>query len=303
MKKVFTCGGVSFNSVIKLDNFFQPKPQTIHQCNYSETIGNTGAGKALNFARLGFSTTLHTLLGNDKFGKKLKAQLKEAKLNLIYDVDPKGTERHINILNGVGERISIFTNPSSDFPDVNINRLIPYIKGADIVVINISNYCRELLPISKKFKKEIWTDLHDYDGSNPYHDDFINAADYIFFSSENFPEYKKFMEEQINNGKKLVVCTHGKKGSTAITQEKKWIETSAISDYKLLNSNGAGDAFMTGFIYGFHKNCSTDQCLKYATIAGGLTVESEEISNPELKRSNSIELEYNRHFHNNKLNF
>lgn len=296
MKKIFTCGGTSWNAVITLDEFPLAVPQTIHDCIFNETLGNTGAGKALNFARLGFETTLHTVLGEDCYATYIREELKAPNLTIVSDLDPKGTERHLNLLNKHGQRISIFTNPSSDTPTIAYEQLVPYIAAADFVVINISNYCRELLPISKRFEKLVWTDLHDYDGKNTYHDDFIKASDYIFFSSENFPDYRTFMETQIDQGKQLIVCTHAEKGATALTNTKEWIEVSAITDYTLHNSNGAGDAFLAGFIYGFSKGFEIAKCMRYATIAGGLTIESSYISNPKLRSSNILEKEYKKHY-------
>ena len=60
------------------------------------------------------------------------------------------TERHLNIMNGRGERISIFMNPSSDTPNINYSKFEKNLKKADYIVINIANYCRYILSICKK---------------------------------------------------------------------------------------------------------------------------------------------------------
>lgn len=281
-KKIFICGGVSYNSIISLPDFFEPKPQTIHSCVYNETIGNTGAGKVLSLSKLGFSTTLHTLLGLDEYAQKVKRYLNQPNLYFIYFIDPNGTERHLNILNSRGERISIFTNPSSENPLINYEQYSKMIKVSDYVVINISNYCRNFLPICKELNKQVWTDLHDYDGSNSYHQDFIDAADYIFFSSENIEDNKSFMVKMIEAGKKIVVCTHGSKGATAYTYKKVWIYDPAILDFELVNSNGAGDNFFSGFLYAYSKNRRIQECMKFGTIAAALSVTTTELVSENL---------------------
>lgn len=285
MKKIFVCGGASYNAVISLPNFFEPKPQTIHSCDYNETVGNTGAGKALALSKLGFETTLHSLIGNDEYAPKVKSQLNQPHLDFRFFIDPKGTERHLNILNSKGERISIFTNSSSENPLVQYNQYRSLIDSSDYVVINISNYCRNFLPICKALNKEVWTDLHDYDGYNAYHQDFIEASDYIFFSSENIKDYKVFMEEMIEAGKKLVVCTHGSNGATAYSAEKEWIYEPAILDFELVNSNGAGDSFFSGFLYAYAKGKTIEKCMKYATIGGAMCINSPTIVNNLLNAS------------------
>ncbi len=295
MKNIFIIGGASYNSVITLAEFPKAIPQTIHNCHFNETIGNTGAGKALSLSKLGFKTMFHSLLGSDSFGRKVTSYLQEPNLNFIHDIDPKGTERHLNIMNNKGERISIFMNPSSDAPDIDYSKFEEDLKKADYTVINIANYCRYILSICKKLNKEIWTDLHDYDGKNEYHQDFIDAANYIFLSSDNLPDYKPFMIQQIENGKKLVVCTHGKGGATAYTKEGKWIETPIINSYKMINANGAGDSFFSGFLYGFSKRYNTEKCMQFGTITSGLCIESELIANNKLSKT-IVEREFLKYY-------
>lgn len=295
MKNIFIIGGASYNSVITLNQFPKAIPQTIHNCHFNETIGNTGAGKALTLAKLGFNTTFHSLIGDDSFGNKVRSYLEESNLNFISDIDSKGTERHLNIMNSRGERISIFMNSSSDVPEIDYSKFEKDIVTSDYIIVNIANYCRNILPICKKLNKEVWTDLHDYDGKNEYHQDFIDASDYIFLSSDNLPDYKPFMKLQIENGKKLVVCTHAKGGATAHTNDGKWIETPVIDTYKMTNANGAGDSFFSGFLYGFSKGLKTKKSLQYATITAGLCIESETITSNKLSK-NLIESEFLKYY-------
>ena len=63
MTKILVLGGVSVNTMIYLDQFPQPTPQTVFSKGYHETIGSTGAGKALNLKKLGLDVTLHGLIG------------------------------------------------------------------------------------------------------------------------------------------------------------------------------------------------------------------------------------------------
>ncbi len=281
MKKIFNIGGASYNSIIHLDEFPEPIPKTIHHCEFKETVGNTGAGKAITLSKLGFYVAFHSMIGIDVYGKKIMEYLDRPNLNFIKDFDPTGTERHLNLMNKKGERISIFMNPMSDNPEIDYTIFDEHIKSSDFVVVNISNYCRNVLPICKANRVEVWTDLHDYDGKNNYHQDFIDTSDYIFLSSDNLKNYKTFMEEMIQQGKKLVVCTHGKAGASALTQEG-WVEVEAVTDYKIKDTNGAGDAFFSGFLYGFSKEYSVEKCMQLGSIAGGLCVQSELIASEEL---------------------
>ena len=295
MKKVFIIGGVSYDTILYMDSFPKPEPQTLYSNHYNETIGSTGSGKALALNKLGLNVSLHAVAGDDYFGNKINKTLTDEGINYFYDIDPNGTERHTNIMDKSGRRISIYLNTSSFEPNVDIDKIEDNIKNSDYIVLNIINYCRYLIPIIKKYNKEIWCDLNDYDGENPYHQDFIDAADYIFMSSDNLRDYKNIMKKFIEQGKNLVICTHGKEGATALTGDLRWIEVPIISEYKLKDSNGAGDNFFSGFLYGYIKGYNINECLKLASIAGGLCISSKELVNDNLSEK-KLEEEYNNYF-------
>lgn len=281
-KHIFIIGGTTFDHIVSLPTFPQPFPQTIHQAHLNETTGSTGAGKALCLTRLGVSNTLYSVLGNDSFGHQVIDFLKQEKVSFLYDVDPKGTERHINLMDRQGGRISIFVTQSSELIEYNFKSIHEQAEKADLLVLNILSYCKPLIPLVKKFNKPIWTDLHDYTDHNPYHEPFIEASDYIFLSSDNLPDYKKTMVDLLHRGKELIVCTHGKKGATALTKSGEWFFEPALTTFPLIDANGAGDNFFSGFLYAFLKNQTTDACLKYGTICGGYCISSSQLVNEEL---------------------
>lgn len=298
MKKVFNIGGTTFDSIIHLKAFPEPKPHTIHGVPFHETIGSTGAGKALNLAKLNVNQTLHSIIGDDMYGKKIEEILERNGIDFIYDFDPKGTERHVNLMDENGGRISIFVQECSNELPLNMEKIEPFIKEADVIVLNIINYTKQLIPLIKMYNKQVWVDLHDYDLGNPYHDPYIEAADYIFLSSEKLDDYRSLMQTLINQGKELVVCTHGKKGSTTLTSKGEWIETPIVDHYPFVDANGAGDSFFSGFLYGHLKGTPLKKCLAYATICGGLTISSRELASDELSPM-KLEEEYRKHFPSN----
>jgi len=285
MKRVFVAGGASFDSVVHVNSFFKPKAQTVFSHGLHEITGGTGAGKALNLARLGFDTRFHYFAGRDRYGAEIRRSLVNSGVHPIRTLDPAGTERHFNIMEDSGDRISIYTAYSTFDPAIPqplLGQLEREIARADYAVLNIINYVRRLIPLARKHGIPVWCDIHDWDGNNPYHEDFISGADRIFMSSDQMKEgYRAFMERMIDSGKDLVVCTHGKSGSTALTREGKWLEVPALS-FEQKDTNGAGDSFFSGFLYAFSRGADTETALRYATVAGGLCVTSPELVHPEL---------------------
>ena len=291
MPHALVIGGVSFNTMVYLDTFPQPLPQTILSKRFHETIGSTGAGKALNLCKLGFGVTLQGMIGDDALGRRLIAELTAAGIEFLYDIDPRGTQRHLNLMDRAGQRISIFLEPGSFEPAFDADRVARRVGGSDYVLLNISNYCRTLIPLIQPCGKPIWCDLHDYDGRDPYYDDFIAAADVVLLSSDRLPDYRTFLERMIAQGKQIAICTHGSQGATALTRAGEWIETPAIPGYTLVDSNGAGDSFLAGFIYGRARGYTARQSLELGALAGGLCISSTELAFPELSPA-LLEREY-----------
>ncbi|HBH48724.1 MAG TPA: kinase [Bacteroidales bacterium] len=287
-KNILIISGASYDSIVYLDKFPEPLPQTIHESVFSEGPGSTGVGKASNLCHLGFNTSLQILVGDDYYGKQIRDFLSGKPVNQLVDIDPKGTERHVNLMNKNGERISIFITSASSTPPIDYTKYEKLIQDADIVILNIIDYARQFIPLLKKYNKEVWTDLHDYNEGNPYHEDFIDAADYVFLSSDNLSDYKSTMQDIMSRNKKLVVCTHGKKGASALTSELKWYDSPIIDSYKVIDTNGAGDAFFSGYLYAHCKNLPTQTCLTYGHILGGLCVNSHEIAPPQLSEDGVV---------------
>lgn len=292
---VLVLGGVSWDTLVYLERFPEPRPQTVFSRGWHETLGSTGAGKAINLRKLGMDVSFHAMVGDDEPGRKIREAMDREGIRFWYDVDPAGTERHINLMEDGGGRISIYTSCATFQPVVALQRIEERIATHDHVVLNILNYCRRLIPAIRRSGKPIWCDIHDYDGRNEYHRDFVTAADYLFLSSDSMADYRAFMMEMIADGKQLVVCTHGRRGSTALTREGRWIETPILEDYRRVDTNGAGDSFFAGFLYAWDGGNPIDICLRMAAIVSGLCITSRELACPELTPDLAAQ-EYRKHY-------
>ena len=277
MTSVVVIGGVSYNLMIYLDQLPEPHPGTLYSRGYHETIGETGAGKALALHRLGLDVTLHALLGDDVQGQLVRNYFTREGLSCLFERDPRGTPRHVNLMANTGGRLSIYVEAGTFEPVIDLVQLEVVIARSYYVVLNIVNYCRHLIPLARKHSRPIWCDIHDYDGRNPYHQDFIDCADYLFMSSDAMPGYHTFMEAQIRRGKKLVVCTHGSAGTTALSDNGEWVETPALINYPVVDTNGAGDSFFAGVLYGYAHAYPLQICLRVGAVMGALSVTSQEL--------------------------
>jgi sugar/nucleoside kinase (ribokinase family) len=281
LPSVLVIGGTTFDHIVYLNNLPDSKPCTIHQCRFQETTGSTGTGKALALHQLGVPVHLISACGDDIWGSQIRNYLHKTGVSFDLFTDQKGTERHINLMDADGKRISIFITNSSETIDLPDNYLKSQIDTHDIIVLNIISYCRPWASLVSACNKPVWTDLHDYNGNNSYHQPFIDAAQYIHLSSDNLSDYRSLMQRLIHDGKKLVVCTHAKAGASLLSAEEGWMDVSA-PEVHVKDTNGAGDNFFAGFLYGWIRNETLHNCMNFGARAAALCVQSNAIVSEQL---------------------
>lgn len=207
------------------------------------------------------------------------------------------TERHTNLINKNGERISIYTDYGKFGQDFDIIAYEKSIEEADIILLDICEFVKHLFPILKKHKHKIWVDIHDFDGINPWHQEFLPFANAVFMSSDVLETEEKVKEvvRTILRDKQFVVCTHGKKGAEYFSPDGKEIFQDIVEQFSPVDSNGAGDAFVSGYLYGVKNGFPAEICMKYATLVSGFTIASPFLYNKDLSVEN-LEQMYQQYF-------
>ena len=117
MTSAAVIGGVAWNLLVEVPPSAD-RPDDVARHRAPEGIGGTGAGKALHLARLGIRTRLHALVGEDEPGGHVRESLSDAGVELTAWPDPAGTERHLNLLDPHGDRVSIFLDHATPDPGV-----------------------------------------------------------------------------------------------------------------------------------------------------------------------------------------
>ncbi len=219
---IVNIGSVAYDTIIQVHEFQEFKSdlhlwakETYH------AIGSTGAGKALCLASLGIDNSLITVIGKDEQGTKIKKYLSANTIDVHY-YESDVSIAHTNIMHGSGNRISATTSYPSDELGINPLQYEHLIKKADIVLLNINDFARGFIPILKKHEKTCVVDLHDYDGKNEYHKEFLQAADIVFTSGVGIENQKAYIESHIECGKLLSVVTLGSEGYIAQDSSGKW---------------------------------------------------------------------------------
>ena len=107
------------------------------------------------------------MVGEDHHGEWVREYFARENVPFVYDLSTLGTERHVNLMDEAGKRISIISRSGGSPERVSYGRIEPLIAWSDYIALNIVDYCRAMIPLIKSHHKEIWCDIHDYDGRQP----------------------------------------------------------------------------------------------------------------------------------------
>jgi sugar/nucleoside kinase (ribokinase family) len=91
------------------------------------------------------------------------------------------------------------------------------------------------------------------------------------------------------------VCTHGRAGSTGLSGDGEWFDVPSLAEIPVHDTNGAGDAYFAGYLYGQARDYDVLRCMQLGTLAGGLCVTSSELAHPDLSPQ-WVESAWRRHY-------
>ena len=164
----------------------------------------------------------------------------------------------------------MFANGGSHEFRVNTEPMAAPLHDADVVSVTIVNYCRQFLPLLRRLHKQVSVDIHDYDGINPYHQEFM--------SSLKLPGWRSFLEGRIATGTTVAVCTHGSAGASGLTAETGWIDVPAVEVENVVDTNGAGDAFYAGFMTSWLSKGDLESAMRRGAETAAQAVQSPDLA-------------------------
>jgi acarbose 7IV-phosphotransferase len=277
--KAVVLGGVAWNIMVAVDRFPDPEPQTLFPKAMHEAVGSSGAGKALNLRSLGVEVSLWARIGDDEPGDHVRRAMHDAGVWFVEELDPLGTARHINLMDASGERMSMIVSPGSVDAAPDVTPVAGLLADASFAAVTIMNHCRPFLPIIRDAGVPLWIDIHDYDGVNTHHDEFISASDGLLMSTVAMRDWRGFAEEQVRGGRAIVICTHGARGASGLTADDGWVDVPAVPA-EVVDTNGAGDAFFAGFIVARSAGASLRSSLEAGAEQAARAVQSPDLAPP-----------------------
>ena len=277
-----------------LDILVHPTPRDVYAQDATIVSGIQfeNGGDALNVAvtacKLGVDVRITGAIGDDLNGEILKKRvLEKAPLDFSGLKKKKGvdTSTVVVMVREDGQRSFLETEGSNyqlSVEDIDFS----VIDWADIVTINgtfmlpkldgagtkkIFSYAKE--------KGKITVMDTDFDSTGRWMRTIEEALPYVDYFVPSFDEAKylagtedveKMGEVLLNAGPKHVIIKLGGEGCYTVTKEERFFTKAFAVD--AVDTTGAGDNFVGGLIHAIGMDYSLEQCVRYASAVGAISV-------------------------------
>lgn len=214
---------------------------------------------AFNMQKLGIPTSVISVTGNDAYGKEVVSELSRAGIDVshlrvdagktaVCQMELIGNERvHGAYEEGVMENV-VFSVEQVSFAGLHSH-----------VHLAFYGHAEAYLPYLKEQGCTVSFDYSDDLGSSLV-EETIPYVDYPFFSYEQRdPFIEEYLRDKVNKGAKTAVATFGSKGSLAF--DGKHFHEGTVVPAQVINTIGAGDSFIAGFMYGVIQGWEIPRCL------------------------------------------
>lgn len=220
---VLVLGGAGVDTIVHVPQLPLPYADSyMIEQGIRTRAGQTGDFVALGLDALGLRVHHLDMLGDDPEGDLVRALHTEKDIAFTAIPHPAGTKRAVNLVGPDGRRLSLYdvsrTQGEDRFPEDTVRTLA----GASRHVhVTITQPCADALPLLRESGATLSTDLHDWDGENPYHAPFAHAADVVFLSATALGDPERTMRRIADRGRaEVVVATAGAKGAYLLADDE-----------------------------------------------------------------------------------
>ncbi|MEU2251533.1 carbohydrate kinase family protein [Streptomyces sp. NPDC019224] len=271
---VVVVGGSGVDTIVRVDALPVPLADAVMVGPIQEWPGQTGGNVALGVRALGLEVAFLDCIGDDWIGAQVRERMAEGGVEFHAVISPAGTRRAVNLVDATGRRMSFYD--ARDPEDLRMPRdfYLPRLRRARHVHLSIMNFARFLYDDIEALGVPVSTDLHDWDGLGEHQREFALRADLVFFSAAaTGGRAPALMREILREGRATtVVATAGAEGAYLLTRDggdEPLHIPAVVPPAPVVDSNGAGDAFVTGFLYGRLDGREPSECARLGAVAGG----------------------------------
>ncbi|MFJ7996046.1 carbohydrate kinase family protein [Streptomyces sp. NPDC096310] len=273
-------GGSGVDTVVRVDSLPVPLADSVPVGPIREWPGHTGGNVALGCRNLGLNVKFLDYIGDDWTGVQVRDRLAAGDVDFETLISPEGTRRAVNLVDRTGRRMSFHDARDPEGLRMPREFYLPHLRRARHVHLSITDFTRHLFDDLEALAVPVSTDLHDWDGLDDYHREFAFRSDLVFLSAAGAGErIASVMREILREGRaEAVVATAGAGGSYLMTRDGGRTPRpvrATVPPAPVVDSNGAGDAYVCGFLYGRLAGLDLEQSAALGAVAGAYACTAE----------------------------
>ncbi|MEU3555332.1 PfkB family carbohydrate kinase [Streptomyces fragilis] len=266
---VLVLGGAGVDTIVYVPELPLPDADSRLVQGVLARAGHTGDFVALGLNRLGLKVHHLDVVGDDPEGELVRAFHREHGIALTAPHAPHGTRRAVNLVGPDGRRASLYdgSRGGGHYPEETVAAHAGRARHAHV---SITQPAADALPVLRRAGVTVSTDLHDWDGEAAHHLPFALAADLVFLSAAALPaDPRPTMRRIAEEGRaRVVVVTAGAQGALQLADGTISRIAPAVPPAPVVDSNGAGDAFAAGYLYGWLRGDDAERCGRLGAVAG-----------------------------------
>lgn len=224
------------------------------EANFTQNIdylGQAGGYASRGYSRQGKRTAFIGHVGDDFSGRFIREVFARDGIDTrALFTDPTGTARSVNFMYPDGRRKNFYDGKAHMTLTPDLPTCRDVLSCARLAHFNIPNWARHLLPVARQAGTLIACDLQDVVRvDDPYRGDFIESADFLFFSAANYPDPTPLIYEFWGrNPGCVIVSGMGARGcALGVAGRVEFFDPVTLPE-PVIDSNGAGDGLAVGFL-------------------------------------------------------
>ncbi len=240
--------------------------------------GPTNTIRGIN--NLGFQCSLIGAIGEDEVGEEFVNQLYTEGIEPYFiRIPDRESGKCFVFITPDGER-SFVVNEGvyANYPDVDFRQLPKqdwfYSSGYELISHpeRMLNFAESLKQIRTKISFDLAAEAMVERCPDKF-EEMVSYSDIVFASEEEMNTFRG-LEDRIVNGR-IFILKKGPKGSI-IYHNGKRVDISPVEVSKLVNTNGAGDSYASGFLVAYMQGKSLEDCGNFASYVASKVCSQEE---------------------------
>lgn len=252
--------------------------EEVYSKSFSLQLGGGCPATLINLGRLGVPTKIATELGKDIFSAFAANEFEKAGVTPLNLYKKRGMPLNVTsaMITANDRTFMSYGNANVEATKEALEKAYEMCRGAKIVIMQPG----EFLPLYEKLKAEgtllVFDSGWDDTMSLETYREYLTLADYytpnqkeaLKITGANTPEQAaEILSDYFQN----VVIKLDKNGCLGMQNGKTFI-VPPVPNVKCVDSTGAGDAFLAGFIYGLFHDKPFADCILFGNITGGKCV-------------------------------